>query len=415
MRRRLGLADASAIARRWRTRSTPGPPSNAVLPGPAPALPSAPVFAAEPMLQFAARPPAMQPPAAPNLRRPAAGADPAVRRCAAVGAGVAGRADCRVRRRLRRRRACIAAQGGTALGGARRCRRCRRLGLAPGLAGPRRPAAPRGSPSDADFASLACSLGRRRCRSFAGFDARRRPTASRGDGLSGPAMGISPSLRRRRHASIAAPHRHDPSPRSGVAHAAAAAPSTATACPIARRVGARPRAAWASSTAPRSARRRPASPASARSTPTRSSATSRSCASTCNGKPLVWLDNAATTQKPQSGDRPAVVLLRARELQHPPRRAHAGGARDRRLRGGARQGARASSTRRRPKRSSSCAARPRASTSSRRAGAAATSAQGDEIVITHLEHHANIVPWQQLCRREGRQAARRAGRRHAAR
>jgi hypothetical protein len=39
-----------------------------------------------------------------------------------------------------------------------------------------------------------------------------------------------------------------------------------------------------------------------------------------NGKQLVWFDNAATTHKPQ-GDRPPGVLLRARELQHPPRRA----------------------------------------------------------------------------------------------
>jgi len=26
---------------------------------------------------------------------------------------------------------------------------------------------------------------------------------------------------------------------------------------------------------------------------------------------------------------------------------------------------------------------------------------GDEIVISHLEHHANIVPWQQLCQETG--------------
>ncbi len=36
---------------------------------------------------------------------------------------------------------------------------------------------------------------------------------------------------------------------------------------------------------------------------------------------------------------------------------------------------------------------------------------GDEIVITWLEHHANIVPWQQLAAEKGAQAARRAGRR----
>ena len=33
---------------------------------------------------------------------------------------------------------------------------------------------------------------------------------------------------------------------------------------------------------------------------------------------------------------------------------------------------------------------------------------GDEIVLTHLEHHANIVPWQLLCAEKG---AARASRR----
>ena len=28
-------------------------------------------------------------------------------------------------------------------------------------------------------------------------------------------------------------------------------------------------------------------------------------------------------------------------------------------------------------------------------------APGDEIVVTELEHHANLVPWQELCRRTG--------------
>ncbi len=40
-----------------------------------------------------------------------------------------------------------------------------------------------------------------------------------------------------------------------------------------------------------------------------------------------------------AGDRSPRVLLRARELEHPSRRAHARRARDRRLRGGAREGA----------------------------------------------------------------------------
>ena len=120
-----------------------------------------------------------------------------------------------------------------------------------------------------------------------------------------------------------------------------------------------------------------------------------------NGRPLVWLDNAATTQKPQAViDRLSYFYEHENSNIH--RAAHdAGGARDRRLRGRAGEGARASSTRRRRARSSSCAARPRASTWSRRAGAGGTSRAGDEIVITWLEHHANIVPWQQLCAEKG--------------
>ena len=58
-----------------------------------------------------------------------------------------------------------------------------------------------------------------------------------------------------------------------------------------------------------------------------------------HGRQLIWLDNAATTQKPQRGDRSPVVFLRARELQHPSRRPHARGARHRRLRERAREGA----------------------------------------------------------------------------
>ena len=91
------------------------------------------------------------------------------------------------------------------------------------------------------------------------------------------------------------------------------------------------------------------------------------------GDALIWLDNAATTQKPQAVIDRLAALLRARELERPSRRPHAGRARHRRLRGRARQGARASSTPRRRRRSCSSAARPRPSTSSRRAGAAATS------------------------------------------
>ena len=39
---------------------------------------------------------------------------------------------------------------------------------------------------------------------------------------------------------------------------------------------------------------------------------------------------------------------------------------------------------------------------------------GDEIILTTLEHHSNIVPWQMLARGEGREDPRRAGQRRAA-
>ena len=83
-----------------------------------------------------------------------------------------------------------------------------------------------------------------------------------------------------------------------------------------------------------------------------------------NGKPLAWLDNAATTQKPQSVIDAHLALLRERLLEHPPRRPHAGRPRDRRLRKGPRRKCSRSSAHHRSRKSSSSAARPKASTSS---------------------------------------------------
>ena len=96
--------------------------------------------------------------------------------------------------------------------------------------------------------------------------------------------------------------------------------------------------------------------------------------STVHGRPLVYLDNAATTQKPRAGARRAPALLRARQRQRPSRRAHAERAGDRRLRGRAREGPRVHQRRGRRARSSSRATRPRASTWSRAPGATPTSA-----------------------------------------
>src|SRR6185437_1611901 len=60
----------------------------------------------------------------------------------------------------------------------------------------------------------------------------------------------------------------------------------------------------------------------------------------------------------------------------------------------------ASSTRPTRVRSSSCATRPRPSTSSPSWGQTFLKA-GDEVLITEMEHHANIVPWQLLRDRIG--------------
>ena len=125
-----------------------------------------------------------------------------------------------------------------------------------------------------------------------------------------------------------------------------------------------------------------------------------------HGKPLVYLDNAASTQKPARRDRRRARRLRAVQRQHPPRRALALGERDRRLRGRAREGPRASSTPPSAKeivfvRGTTEAINLVAQT----LRPAAASAAGDEVLITAMEHHSNIVPWQMLCEEKGATAA----------
>ena len=63
-----------------------------------------------------------------------------------------------------------------------------------------------------------------------------------------------------------------------------------------------------------------------------------------NGKPLVFLDNAASSQMPQPVIDRLVRYQTTRARQHPPRRSLPVGDGDLRLRGGAPQGAARSST-----------------------------------------------------------------------
>jgi cysteine desulfurase/selenocysteine lyase len=119
-----------------------------------------------------------------------------------------------------------------------------------------------------------------------------------------------------------------------------------------------------------------------------------------NGRPLVWLDNAATTQKPQAViDR--LSYFYAHENSNVHRAAHTLAARATDAYEGAREKVRrflgASSARE--------IVFVRGATEAINLVAKAWGAQnigeGDEIVVSWLEHHANIVPWQQLVNEKG--------------
>lgn len=119
-----------------------------------------------------------------------------------------------------------------------------------------------------------------------------------------------------------------------------------------------------------------------------------------HGRPLIWLDNAATTQKPQSViDRISYFYQHENSNIH--RAAHALAARATDAYEAAREKVRAflnaSSVNeiifvRGTTEGINLIAK---SWGQRHIGA------GDEIIVSHLEHHANIVPWQQLAAATG--------------
>ena len=119
-----------------------------------------------------------------------------------------------------------------------------------------------------------------------------------------------------------------------------------------------------------------------------------------HGRPLVWLDNAATTQKPRAViDR--LTYYYERENSNVHRAAHTLSARATDAYEGARDKVRRfinapSAQEIVFARGATEAINLVAQSWGRRHVRA-----GDEIVITWLEHHANIVPWQQLCAERG--------------
>ena len=119
-----------------------------------------------------------------------------------------------------------------------------------------------------------------------------------------------------------------------------------------------------------------------------------------NGRQLVWFDNAATTQKPQCViDRLAYFYEHENSNIH--RAAHELAARATDAYEGARETVRrfigASSTEE--------IVFVRGTTEAINLVAKSWGAKhivaGDEIIVSHLEHHANIVPWQQLAAAKG--------------
>jgi cysteine desulfurase/selenocysteine lyase len=119
-----------------------------------------------------------------------------------------------------------------------------------------------------------------------------------------------------------------------------------------------------------------------------------------NGHPLVWFDNAATTQKPQSViDRLAYFYSHENSNIH--RAAHELAARAT----DAYEGARNKVARFLGAKSADEIIFVRGATEAINLVAQTFGKQfiqaGDEIIVSQLEHHANIVPWQQLAAEKG--------------
>lgn len=119
-----------------------------------------------------------------------------------------------------------------------------------------------------------------------------------------------------------------------------------------------------------------------------------------NGKPLIWFDNAATTQKPkQVIDR--ISYFYEHENSNIHRAAHELAARATDAYEGAREKVRAFIN----AASVNEVVFVRGTTEAINLVAKTWGDQnlhpGDEIIVSHLEHHANIVPWKQLAEKKG--------------
>jgi cysteine desulfurase/selenocysteine lyase len=116
-----------------------------------------------------------------------------------------------------------------------------------------------------------------------------------------------------------------------------------------------------------------------------------------NGRPLVYLDNAATTQKPL-----AVLDASRRYYEEINANIHRGTHHLARAATAAHEAAREKVARHLNAADSAEVIFTAGTTDSINLVAAIlTLAPGDEVLISALEHHSNIVPWQMLCERSG--------------
>ncbi len=119
-----------------------------------------------------------------------------------------------------------------------------------------------------------------------------------------------------------------------------------------------------------------------------------------NGRPLVWLDNAATTQKPQSViDRLSYYYEHENSNVH--RAAHEMAARATDAYESAREKVRRFLNASTPREIIFVRGATEGINLVAQSWGRRHVEKDDEIVITWLEHHANIVPWQTLCAEKG--------------
>ena len=119
-----------------------------------------------------------------------------------------------------------------------------------------------------------------------------------------------------------------------------------------------------------------------------------------NGRPLIWFDNAATTQKPQAViDRISYFYQHENSNIH--RAAHELAARATDAYEDARESVRRFINAPSVDNIIFVRGTTEAINLVAKTWGKKNLSAGDEIVISHLEHHANIVPWQQLCQETG--------------